>query len=118
MRAAAFAGLTPAADPMTARWVVDALRDRSGVANVVPTGYDAYVRIQHRLDTGSAANVTGNLPSESIDLLTPVLSAATTTPDRCHYGLWVGWGELHAVSNSVDVYFRVAPNALVRLRNR
>src|SRR5581483_8569689 len=60
-------GLTPAADPMTARWVVDALRDRSGVANVVPTGYDAYVRIQHRLDTGSAANVTGNLPSESID---------------------------------------------------
>jgi hypothetical protein len=135
MAAVPFRNLTPARDCTHARWLVDAMQDREGVAKVVPAGYDAYLRIHHPLSDGRTwaqtapaylrrgttryeypfpepmTSVEGNLNADIVDGLTPVLAAATTTPESSHYGLWGGWGELHAQSNSA-VYFRATTSRL------
>ena len=36
----------------------------------------------------------GSLPDTVVDRLVPVLAAATASADRCHFGLWSGWGDL------------------------
>src|SRR2546426_1120298 len=36
--------------------------------------------------------VEGWLPSELADSLAPLLAAYTSTPHRCWFGLWDGWG--------------------------
>lgn len=136
-----FRNLTPTQDCTHAQWLVDAMQDREGVAKVVPTGYDAYIRIHHPLSDGRTwaevaptylrrgttryefpfpeplTSVVGDLNPGTVDRFTPVLAAATATPESCHYGLWGGWGELHAQSNSA-VYFRAASSWLGQVRNR
>lgn len=116
----AFDGLTPAGSVEHARWVVGTLIAGTGVAAIVPTGFDAYARILHPLPDGQRwVNVapdflgTGEEPydypyadpllavegdpgAETVDALADAL--APTTPGRCHFGLWDGWGWLHAGS--------------------
>ncbi len=45
----AFEGMTAAADTRAADWAASQMRDRHGVALVVPAGFPAVVRIMHRL---------------------------------------------------------------------
>src|SRR5437762_216201 len=125
MVAVPFHNLMSARDCTHAQWVVDAMQDRQGVAKVVPTGYRAYLRIHHPLPVGQTwaeaaptylrrgrtryeypfpeplTSVVGNLDAGAVDRVIPILAAATATPESCHFGLWGGWGELHAHSNSV-----------------
>ena len=88
-----------------------------GVTSVVPSTFDAFARIHHRIHNverwatfapeylvrgtemydyvGSKLEFIdgdGNLDAEDVDALVLPLAAATTTPHDCHYGLWDGWG--------------------------
>lgn len=78
-----------------------------GVGFRVPHGFDAYLRIHHPLDDGRRSDEPmegdGNLGDDAVDLLVPILAAATATPESCHYGLWNGWGGLGPGSSAVMV---------------
>lgn len=41
-------------------------------------------------------SVEGDMGDALVDALIPALTAATSTPERCHYALWEGWGDFHA----------------------
>jgi hypothetical protein len=115
---------------------------QEGVALVVPGGFDAYARLLHPLEDGERwASVApgylrpgderydypfpdavdaaeGDMGEALVDALVPLLSAATTTPERCHYGLWGGWGELHPGSASVVTFSSATPSLGAALRSR
>lgn len=121
----AFEGLRPGAGRAHVAWVVDAMARRTGVSLVVPSGFDAYVRIHHRIHTGERwadlapeyltrgdeplvvgptlefIDGDGNLDADYVDALTSMLANATSTPRDCHYALWQGWGWVHQGSKSV-----------------
>lgn len=91
----------------------------TGVARVIPAGFDAYARVLHPLADGprweavapeyletgegryrhpfpdAVSEVEGDLGESGVDLLAKVLGAATATSQACHYALWAGWGELN-----------------------
>jgi hypothetical protein len=115
-----FERLSPARGVDHARWFVETMAGREGMALVVPAGFEAYARLLHPLAGGqrwataapdytergvdryrypfpqALAAVEGDMGPDLVDALVPVLSAATATPQQCHFGLWRGWGELHA----------------------
>lgn len=71
--------VTPSDDVSAADWIGGRLlpfRD-ARIGSVIPTGFEAYVRIEGRL--GLAA----------------LLARHTTTPERCWFCLWDGYGNLH-----------------------
>ncbi|HEY8544065.1 MAG TPA: hypothetical protein VIL36_03425, partial [Acidimicrobiales bacterium] len=108
-----------------ARWVVEALVHGDGVTGIVPGGFEAYARILHPLADGQRwadvapmflgpgdasydwpyadplLAVEGNLGEEAVDALADALTP--WAPDGCHFGLWDGWGWLHAGSSLVFV---------------
>lgn len=112
-----FGDVTPAASVTDAQWWADALEPH-GIGFRVPRTFEAVVRIHHRLSDGRRwsdahpdllrpgrpgetldvftirVEQYGALDREVVDALIPLLRATTSTPDRCHYGLWVGWGGL------------------------
>ncbi len=105
------------------------------MALVVPDTFGAYVRIHHPLANGArwgdmapsylergvqpyeypfpepVTQVEGNLAPAVVDRLIPVLAVATSDPQRCHFGLWSGWGWLHRQSSST-LYLSHAPFGL------
>ena len=113
-----FEGLIPARTTGHTRWFLEQMDRRRGVALQVPGGYEAYVRVMHTLQTGerwsavapqylasgdddyvypfpnALESAHGDMGSDVVDAITPVLAAATSTPD-CHFALWYGWGELN-----------------------
>ena len=122
---APFDQLRPASTSDHVQWAVEAMSDRRGVALVVPDGFDAYVRLLHPLESGERWAVQapdylaagtdpyaypfpdrvtaaeGDMGPALVDALVPALTAATSLPDDCHYGMWKGWGDLHPGSHSV-----------------
>ncbi len=44
----------------------------------------------------------GALPPALADVLVPMLAAATATPDSCHFGQWLGWGDFRADGGGVS----------------
>jgi hypothetical protein len=36
----------------------------------------------------------GSIPTEIVEVLLPILEASTTTPERCYFAVWEGWGDL------------------------
>jgi len=118
-------GLAAAGGTEHVEWATTQMQDRSGVALVVPAGFEAHARLLHRRTDGRRwADVdprplaggeaddpawdltiegqdTGRLDPPLVDALLPLLVAATGSPDRCHYALWEGWGDLHAGSSGL-----------------
>ena len=115
-----FKGLRPGAGRAHASWAVGAMAGQAGVSLVVPSGFEAYVRIHHRIHTaerwdefapeyltrgieplevvGSKLEFIdgdGNLDADDVDALAVMLADATSTPDDCHYARWQGWGWVH-----------------------
>lgn len=112
-----FVGLRPAVGTDHAQWAVQAMTGRTGVALVVPDGFDAYIRLMHRLEYGSWSELApdylrggddrypypfpdtvtgeGDLSADIIDALLPHLATATSSANECHFGLWNGWGEFN-----------------------
>ena len=125
MDAAPFAQLRPAPATDHVQWATAAMSGEDGIALVVPHGFEAYVRLLHPLEHGqrwadvapaylasgadpypypfpeTVTAVEGDMGPALVDTLLPALTAATTAPHDCHYGLWVGWGELHPGSHAV-----------------
>lgn len=126
MAVTAFEGLRPAPDTHHAEWIVASLHEPPGVGFRVPAGFEAILRIHHPLEGGlrwadvaprfwgtreeqdwpsEAADALpgrmGELEPAIVDRLVPLLAAATATPDACHYGRWVGWGDLHPSQVSI-----------------
>jgi hypothetical protein len=112
-----FEGLTPAPDDSEVRWATARMEGKSGVALVVPSGFEAAARVMHGLGNGRTWETEapaylgrggrypypfpfedgheppeGNLPERDVDTLVPLLRDATASPERCHYGMWIGWG--------------------------
>lgn len=108
--------LQPADDGSAADWLFDALYafDRPEVGSVIPPGFEAYGCLLH-----SELEVEGQIPHrlriEDARLLAEALKPATSTPDRCWFGLWDGWGRLH-VGDEVAGFAASAP--LVGNRSR
>lgn len=123
-----FEGLTPADDASHTEWITEALNQNPpGVAFRVPKGFEAIVRIHHPLhDDDRWAKVApdlllpgrpghdvpppiydrveveeGSLGANVVDCLVPILDAATSTPDRCHFALWNGFGDMNKGSRMV-----------------
>lgn len=111
-----FQHLRPSRAVDHAGWAVQAMSGQSGVALVVPKGYEACARLLHPLENGVAwaeaapeylrpgngsnpypfpdlvQRVEGDMGAVLTNALVPVVGAATSTPETCHYGLWVGGG--------------------------
>jgi hypothetical protein len=121
-----FEGLRPALGRDHVAWVVGAMADAQGVDLVVPATFEGYARIHHRIHNGQRwadfapeylvrglemydyigsklefIDGDGNLDAEDVDALVPLLTAATTTPNDCHYALWQGWGWVYPGSMAV-----------------
>jgi hypothetical protein len=123
-----FEDLRPASGRDHVAWVVEAMAGRQGVNLVVPADFEAHVRIHHRIHSGERwadfapeylvrgvetcdyvgsklefIDGDGNLDAEDVDALIPLLAAATSTPNECHYALWQGWGWVYPESMDVVV---------------
>lgn len=122
-----FDGLQPALDTSHVQWALTSMAaEPPGVAFRVPGGFGACLRIHHALSDGrrwsdvvpellvpgaaplppftgpaEVLDGDGNLGDDVVDLLVPILAAATTTPESCHYGLWNGRGGLSPGSSVV-----------------
>ncbi len=137
-----FQGLDPSPGTDHSRWIVEAMTDRDGVAQVIPDGFDAYARLLHPLDGGHGWSVVapayladgtepypypfpdaveraaGDMGAPLVDALVPVLASSTTTPEHCHYALWSGWGELHPGSSGLLYASATRRTPLAALRAR
>ena len=57
------------------------------------------------------AAAEGDLGARIVDHLVPRLTAATSTPDDCHFALWRGWGEFNRGAHATVTSARWTPNA-------
>lgn len=116
-----------------------------GVSEVVPEGFERYVRVHHALDGGTWAELApnyltraaesydhpfpdpvvmaeGNLGASAVDLLVDHLVGWSGDDAATHYGLWVGWGDLNGSSTGdyfpVDTGWQRLRWAMHRLRQR
>jgi hypothetical protein len=82
----------------SAQWLTAALdepwRDEVvRVGAVVPSGFDAYLRVDHAsTDDGDAHE--GGMPRTVAQRVAAVLASATTTPGLCWMAVWKGWGDM------------------------
>lgn len=98
-------GVIPATNLEPAEWIAPAVlpfdRETSlRVGSVIPTGFDAYVRIDHGHLTGipdEDLQVEGSIPRDLIAPVVAVLRGCTTTPEHCWFALWEGWGDVPPV---------------------
>lgn len=96
-------------DVSVADWIVrDAIvDDATGWSRVVqgPDGFEAYATI--RFDGEEATPYRPD--PELVALVTRLAGDHTTTPDRCWFALWEGWGEIHGTGR---VYAQMDPHRL------
>lgn len=94
-------GVVPATNLEPAEWISPALLTsdpgtRLRVGDVIPTGFDAYVRIDHAPvpgDEGADLQQPGSLPPSQVAALTAALREHTQT-EQCWLALWEGWGDI------------------------
>jgi len=94
--------LQPADDGSVADWVFGALYpfERFDVGMVIPPGFKAYCCLLHS-DHVPEGEVPSRLSVEDARSLAAVLESGTSTPDRCWFCLWSGWGWLHVSAGSI-----------------
>jgi hypothetical protein len=86
----------PSAEVAAADWLGPRLRPfGSAVAAVVPDGFPAYARLEHRADRIGDEPPEGTLPPAQLQALTAILGRHTATPGACWFCLWDGYGWLH-----------------------
>jgi hypothetical protein len=72
------------ADAGAAQWIGPALGGFGSVGGVVPHGYERYLLLDHRDEAPREW--------ELLDRLVPLLATATSTPGRCWFAIWEGYG--------------------------
>jgi hypothetical protein len=84
--------LRPQTDTSPAQWIVDGIGEfGSGIGGLLPRGLEAYVRIPNSGDRAGEHELA-ELRPERLSELCDVLAGHTTTPERCWFCLWEGWG--------------------------
>jgi hypothetical protein len=68
----------------------------AGMQFDVLTESDDLYKIAPQAGVFDAAPKVGSLPRGLIELLVPVLARHTTTPKRCWFAVWEGWGDIRA----------------------
>jgi hypothetical protein len=87
--------ITWSQDIAAADWIVHRLTGPTGtVGSLMPAAFNAYGRILHPRDTAEPP-AEGTLPAELAHALASVAAELTTTPERCWFGLWHGYGWLY-----------------------
>jgi hypothetical protein len=85
-----------------ADWLSDRLADPwSGgfipVSAIVPSGFDAYLRVEHALHDDAVTDARqGTLPQDVAEALVRILAVHTSTPAECWMAVWNGWGGMPA----------------------
>jgi hypothetical protein len=94
--------LQPAEDGSAAGWVFSSLHafDDFDVGLVIPPGFEAYCCLLHS-ERAYDDGVLGRPHLEDIRTLAEQLRSATTTPDRCWFCVWIGWGWLNVSAGSI-----------------
>jgi hypothetical protein len=87
--------LRPLADVSPADWFVGDAAPAALRHHLGPSGFESYVRVLHSPMGPDADRYEGHLEEHLLRALCEVLSAHTTTPDDCYFGLWDGFGELY-----------------------
>lgn len=86
--------LRPLSDVAAADWLIGA-----EVRDLGPAGFEAYARVLHPWIEGVGGETTermdGYLPDDELAALCDVLATHTTSPERCFFGLWDGYGEIY-----------------------
>jgi hypothetical protein len=83
-------------DVIAADWIVQRARGSPGtVGSLVPEDFEAYGRIMH-LGRPADPPAEGTLPADLATALAAIAADFTTTPERCWFGLWDGYGWLYA----------------------
>ena len=78
-------------DVHAADWIAERLHPfAADVGSIVPEGFEAYVRIAHRMRERS-----GTLAPDELRVLTHSLAAHTQRPDACWFAVWDGYACLH-----------------------
>jgi len=90
-------GLELATSTAAASWLEQRIwqwdRDYIRVGSVIPEGFAGYARIVHPAESNSET-VSGSLPREMVGPLRETLRGLTTTPERCWFAVWEGFGFL------------------------
>ena len=94
-------GIEPSFDQEAGAWIPPRLLPRTGplrVGHFVPTGFEAYVEIGHGPFTpdDDQGPLDGEMPRWQRQALLPLLIRHTSTPGRCWFGQWEGFGEWSA----------------------
>ncbi len=82
--------LRPLAEFSAADWI-------GNVHGLGLSGFEAYTRVLHPWAVGmdGTERVEGHLPGDELAALCDVLGHHTTTPERCFFALWDGYGEIY-----------------------
>lgn len=79
-------------------------RDGSvGIAAIIPSGFEAYVRIDHATADERDEVHEGGLPHPAARRLVRVLASATASPDSCRMAVWNGWGDMPAAPEVIHL---------------
>ena len=73
------------------------------VGAVIPSGFDAYLRIDHASTDDRDDRREGGVPRSVAQMLVRVLAAATTTSGNCWMAVWNGWGGMPAAPSAIHL---------------
>jgi hypothetical protein len=101
-------GVEPSFDREAGAWIPPGLLpvgEPLRVGHFVPTGFEGYVEIGHGPYTpdDDQGPLDGEMPRWQRELLLPMLLRHTTTPARCWFGQWEGFGQWSAGSGGFMV---------------
>jgi hypothetical protein len=93
----------PSEDVAQADWIGPRLHPfrNYDAGSVIPTGFEAYARLDHER--------TGVLPAEVAEALVRVLCRHTSTSDELWMALWEGYGYVHGPGPSFVAFTAVGP---------
>jgi hypothetical protein len=86
--------LRPLADLSPADWFVHDASPSSLRGRLGPSCFEAYVRVLHA-SSSTGDRSEGHLDAPLLGALVDDLAQHTTTPDRCYFALWEGYGDIH-----------------------
>ena len=100
--------LTFCTDLAAAEWIVRSDRSWPQLVSVGPPGFDAYARLRFLPDPvrpdQSENDVEAHWGTDQLPGLWAVLATHTTTPDRCYFCVWEGFGRAEPAPDDDAVY--------------
>ena len=73
------------------------------IGAIIPSGFEAYLRIDHAISAEHDEALEGGLPHSIARRLVRVLASTTTSPDSCRMAVWNGWGDMPASSPAIHL---------------